>query len=163
MGQYVIRNSTVQFKKMDYVQNPKLYFQKFDVNNDGKLSTEELMPALQSIGYNPTKADVKRIMDAADDNGDGKIDYDSEEFVSLLQELEDEPYDKVMAAFKHFDKDGNGSLDAAELKSILTTMGDKLTEEQADQLLQMADQNGDGVIDYSEFVQIHNFTAPILQ
>merc|ERR1719350_2371339 len=141
---------------MDYVKNPKLYFEKFDVNNDGKLSSEELMPALQSIGYNPTKSDVKRIMDAADGDGDGFIDYDSEEFVGLLQELEDEPYDKVLAAFKHFDKDGNGSLDAAELKAILTTMGDALTEE-------MADQNGDGVIDYSEFVQINNFTATILK
>lgn len=86
------------------------------------------MPALQSIGYNPTKKDIQRIMDAADENGDGFIDYDSEEFVGLLQELEDEPYDRVLAAFKHFDKDGNGFLDAEELKIILTSMGDVMTE-----------------------------------
>ena len=79
-------------------------FRQFDVNKDGRLSKEELLPALQSIGYNPTKSDIKRIIDAVDDNGDGLIAYESKEFVSLLQELEDEPYDHVLAAFKHFDK-----------------------------------------------------------
>ena len=77
------------------------HFRKYDVNNDGKLSEEELLPALQSLGFNPTKADVKRLMEAADSNGDGMIEYDSDEFIALLEELEDEPYDQVMEAFKY--------------------------------------------------------------
>merc|ERR1711936_20869 len=96
-------------------------------------------------------------------DGDGMIDYDSDEFVSLLQELEDEPYDHVLAAFKHLDKDGSGNLDAEELRTILTTMGDSMTEEQVEMFLKMADKNGDGVVDYSEFVQMNNFTATLLQ
>ena len=67
-------------------------------------------------------------MDAADTDDDGLIVYDSEEFVGLLQELEDEPYDRVLEAFKHFDKDDNGVIDAKELRNILTTTGDPLTE-----------------------------------
>lgn len=87
-----------------------------------------MVPALQSIGYNPTKSDIKRIMDAADTDDDGLIVYDSEEFVALLQELEDEPYDRVLEAFKYFDKDDNGVIDSKELRNILTTTGDPLTE-----------------------------------
>lgn len=105
-----------------------IIIRKFDVNNDGKLSEEELVPALQSIGYNPTKSDIKRILDAADTDENGLIVYDSEEFVGLLQELEDEPYDRVLEAFQYFDKDDNGVIDAQELRAILTTTGDPLTE-----------------------------------
>jgi hypothetical protein len=36
---------------------------QFDVNNDGKLSAEELKPALQSLGFNPTDADVQVSLD----------------------------------------------------------------------------------------------------
>ena len=67
-------------------------------------------------------------MDAADTDEEGLIVYDSEEFVALLQELEDEPYDRVLEAFKHFDRDDNGVIDAKELRDILTTTGDPLTE-----------------------------------
>ena len=115
---------------MQYILNcnESINYRKFDVNNDGKLSKEELVPALQSIGFNPTKSDIKRILDAADTDDDGFIVYDSEEFVGLLQELEDEPYDRVLEAFQHFDKDDNGVIDAKELRNILTTTGDPLTE-----------------------------------
>ena len=98
------------------------------MNNDGKLSEEELLPALQSLGFNPTKADVKRLMEAADSNGDGMIEYDSDEFIALLEELEDEPYDQVMEAFKYLDKDGDGLISSEELKSLVTSHGEPMSE-----------------------------------
>ena len=36
-------------------------------------------------------------------------------------------------------------------------------QEQVEMFLKMADKNGDGVVDYSEFVQMNNFTATLLQ
>jgi len=147
---------------VDYLTNPKVYFKKFDVNNDGKLSEDELLPALQSLGFNPTKADVKRLMEAADSDGDGMIEYDSEEFIALLEELEDEPYDQVMEAFKYLDKDGDGLISSEELKRLVTSHGEPMSEDQANELVKMADVNGDGSIDYSEFVQLYNFKAAMI-
>ena len=86
------------------------------------------MPALQSLGFNPTKADVKRLMEAADSDGDGMIEYDTEEFVALLEELEDEPYDQVMEAFKYLDKDGDGLISSEELKRLVTSHGEPMSE-----------------------------------
>ena len=101
---------------------------KFDVNDDGKLSAEELMPALQSLGFDPTQDDIKRLMDAADNDGDGMIEYESEEFVALLDELEDEPYDKVLEAFKFLDKNGDGQISADELRELVTNHGTPMSE-----------------------------------
>ena len=103
-------------------------FRKFDVNQDGKLSAEELMPALQSLGFNATEEDVKKIMDAADNDGDGKIEYESDEFVALLDELDDEPMDKVLEAFQFLDKNGDGQISAEELRLLVTTHGNPMSQ-----------------------------------
>ena len=86
------------------------------------------MPALQSIGFNPTKADIKRLIAAADEDGDGMIEYDSQEFITLLDELEDEPYDQVLAAFEYLDKDGDGLISAEELRDLVMNHGEKMTK-----------------------------------
>ena len=86
------------------------------------------MPALQSIGFNPTKADIKRLIAAADEDGDGMIEYDSQEFITLLEELEDEPYDQVLAAFEYLDKDGDGLISAEELRELVMNHGEKMTK-----------------------------------
>ena len=57
-------------------------------------------------------------------------------------------------AFKIFDRDGNGYIDFAELKTVITRMGEPLTDKEADEIFQQADSNGDGKLDYDEFVQM---------
>ena len=49
-----------------------------------------------------------------------------------------------------FDRDKNGYISADELRHQVTTVGDKLTQEEVTDLLCVADQNGDGFIDYRE-------------
>lgn len=49
-----------------------------------------------------------------------------------------------------FDRDRNGFISAEELRHQVTTVGDKLTQDEVTDLLRVADQNGDGLIDYKE-------------
>ena len=86
------------------------------------------MPALQSLGFDPTQEDVKKLMDAADNDGDGMIEYESEEFVALLDELDDEPLDKVLEAFNFLDKNGDGQISADELRQLVTKFGTPMSE-----------------------------------
>ena len=52
-----------------------------------------------------------------------------------------------------FDRDGNGTIDREELRDVMQQLGEKLSEEDIEEMIQDADQNGDGVIDYKEFVR----------
>ena len=57
-------------------------------------------------------------------------------------------------AFRVFDKESNGLIATAELKLIMMTIGDKMTEAEADEMIHEADIDDDGVINYEEFVRM---------
>ena len=52
-----------------------------------------------------------------------------------------------------FDKDKSGYIEAREIREVTTTMGMPLSLEELEDFMKMADQNGDGKLDYNEFVK----------
>lgn len=48
---------------------------------------------------------------------------------------------------KVFDRDNNGFISAAELRHVMTSIGEKLTDDEVDEMIREADQDGDGRID----------------
>jgi len=55
--------------------------------------------------------------------------------------------EELKNAFKVFDKDGSGTISAIELRAVLQHLGENLTDDDLDEMLKMADKNGDGNID----------------
>ena len=49
-----------------------------------------------------------------------------------------------------FDRDGNGFISAAELRHMMTNLGEKLTDEEVDEMIREADVDGDGQISHEE-------------
>ena len=54
----------------------------------------------------------------------------------------------VRTAFMVFDIDGNGLIDARELRETLQSFGEALSEEDIESMIRLVDKNGDGQIDY---------------
>ena len=63
--------------------------------------------------------------------------------------------EEIREAFKVFDKDGNGYISAAELRHVMTNLGEKLTDFEVDDMIREADVDGDGQINYEEFVKVN--------
>jgi calmodulin len=59
-----------------------------------------------------------------------------------------------LEAFEVFDRDGNGQISAAELMHVMSDLGEDLTDEKVNQIISEADTDGDGQINYEEFVQV---------
>ncbi|KAJ4474361.1 hypothetical protein J3R30DRAFT_3508317 [Lentinula aciculospora] len=62
--------------------------------------------------------------------------------------------EEIRQAFQVFDKDGNGSISAKELKAVMESLGEKLSDKEVDAMILEADQDGDGNINYAEFVDM---------
>jgi calmodulin len=56
--------------------------------------------------------------------------------------------EELKEAFKVFDKDGDGSISAAELRHVMMNLGEKMSDEEVTEMIREADLNGDGQIDY---------------
>ena len=67
----------------------------------------------------------------------------------------------IKEAFREFDLDKNGYVGAAEIAHILASVGEKATDDEIDEMIAMADLDGDGQISYDEFFKlISSFTGP---
>ena len=80
--------------------------------------------------------------------GNGTIDFT--EFLQMMaKKMKDtDTEQELIDAFHVFDKDGNGFISAAELRLVMTNLGEKLTDDEVDELIREADLDGDGQINY---------------
>lgn len=90
-------------------------------------------------------------------DGNGTIDF--EEFIQMMpaaskNERDGNAEDEMLEAFQIFDTDGNGNISADELRQIMANLGEKLTEEEVEAMVKEADIDGDGEINYDEFVRM---------
>ncbi|CAD0010667.1 unnamed protein product [Aureobasidium pullulans] len=60
----------------------------------------------------------------------------------------------LRAAFAVFDRDGSGTISAEELRNVMKSIGENLSDAEIDEMIKEADANGDGNIDYDEFAKI---------
>ena len=130
----------------------KKAFSLFDKDDDGRITTKELQTVKMSLGEYHTDVELQDMIDEFDTDGNGTIDFN--EFLKMMErktkdiDIEQEIHD----TFQAFDKDGNGFISAAELRHIMTTLGEKLTDEEVDELIKEADMDCDGQVNYEEFV-----------
>jgi len=88
-------------------------------------------------------------------SGNGTIDFP--EFLTMMaRKMKDtDSEEEIREAFRVFDKDGNGFISAAELRHVMTNLGEKLTDEEVDEMIREADIDGDGQVNYEGLYLLH--------
>ncbi|KAK9360274.1 hypothetical protein V1504DRAFT_455471 [Lipomyces starkeyi] len=129
-------------------------FSLFDKNNDGQITTKELGTVMRSLGQNPSEAELADMINEVDVDNDGTIDFP--EFLTMMaRKMKDtDSEEEIKEAFRVFDRDNNGYISSTELRHVMTSIGERLTDEEVDLMIKEADTNNDGRIDYNEFVQL---------
>ena len=129
-------------------------FSVFDKNGDGAITREELGTVMRSLGQNPTEADLQDIINEVDADRDGTINF--REFLTMMGLKMDEANREaeLQEAFRLFDKDSNGLISAEELRHVMKNLGENLTDGDIGEMMREADTDGDGQINYDEFVKV---------
>ena len=125
-----------------------------DKNGDGSLTYEELSTGLKEIPeISLTDVEIMDAMNVIDSNQNGLIDY-TEFIAACLQSYNYLQENHLRSAFAYFDQDNSGTISAEELRQCLASDDFTLNEEQIQQLLAGVDTDGDGQIDYVEFINM---------
>ena len=93
-------------------------FALMDTDKDGRVTLQELKAGLKKVGSKLAEPEMELLMEAADVNGNGYLDYG--EFVAVtihLQRLSNDGH--LRTAFLFFDKDSSGYIERAELADAL--------------------------------------------
>ncbi|KAJ7523020.1 hypothetical protein O6H91_18G035000 [Diphasiastrum complanatum] len=128
----------------------KEMFKMIDTDSSGSITYEELKAGLKKVGSDLVDSEIRALMDAADVDNNGTIDY--QEFITATLHLNKiEREENLFAAFSYFDKDCSGYITTDELQQacIEYKMGDDVCIED---MIREVDQDNDGRIDYNEFV-----------
>lgn len=131
------------------IQEFKEAFNMIDQNHDGFIDKDDLHDMLASLGKNPNDQYLEGMMNEAP----GPINFTM--FLTMFGEKLNgtDPEDVIKNAFACFDEENKGFINEDRLRELLTTMGDRFTEEEVDEMYREAPiKNGN--FDYVEFTRI---------
>eukprot|EP00946_MAST-07B_sp_MAST-7B-sp1_P001214 g1214.t1 len=155
-------------------------FRRFDTDNSGELDRDKFSKALEVIGMNFDAEKAARLFSAVDADSSDSIQWT--EFVSafqiddtvtssssseratwqdsVVQQVANSLFQhrvQMLSAFRMFDIDNSGEISAREfrvgLRAVNKLLPQALSNVQIDELRRALDKNGDGSIDYKEFLE----------
>ena len=129
-------------------------FDMFDRDRDGSITSKELSNVLKNLIRDISDTEIKQIIQEVDIDGNGIIDFDEFVFMMNRRNKETDAEEEVINAFRVFDSDCDGVISSTELRHIMTSLGDKLNDEEVDEMIRQADIDNNGFINYEEFVRM---------
>mmetsp|Transcript_36304 Transcript_36304/g.67530 ORF Transcript_36304/g.67530 Transcript_36304/m.67530 type:complete len:143 (-) Transcript_36304:61-489(-) len=125
-------------------------FDLYDKDSDGKIKAAELGDALRSLGLVLTQKDVKELKEEV---GGDLVTW--EKFKTLAAKKPRQPEKQaqtLLQAFQVFDQSGSGHVDMKELRHIVTSLGEKLSAQEFEDICKAADLPVAGALDYKKVV-----------
>nr|XP_050045161.1 calmodulin-A-like [Dermacentor andersoni] len=131
-------------------------FELFDRNCDGLITAQELGAVMLTLGYEASNIEVERMVAQANTSGKDNVDF--REFMALLAQQPDAPSENIQeeieVLFKIFDKYGQGYITATDLRHVMSSLNESVTDRELDTMMFAADKDGDGLVSYEEFVAL---------
>jgi len=137
----------------DQVRSFTECFNLYDLDHDGLIDCSELGEVVRAPDMMPTNQRVseliKEVVRSSTFNKDKLCDV-----MAVLIAERGFTEEDIREAFKVFDREGNSFVSAAEIRHVMTNLGEKLTDAEIDEMFQAVDIEPDGQIDFEEFVKV---------
>jgi len=137
---------------LEEINEYKAAFNLFDKNQDGQIEPEELGCLMRSLGQNFSNADLKGITKEITNNNSFSVEF--HEFLDIMAKnrRQKDDFSKLIQAFKYFDRDNSGFINLNEFRHIITTIAEKLTQDEINKLEEIAKVDADGKFNYKDLV-----------
>ncbi|XP_047215509.1 calcium-binding protein 5-like [Girardinichthys multiradiatus] len=143
----------------DELEELREAFIEFDKDKDGFITCKDLGNLMRTMGYMPTEMELIELSQNINMNLGGRVNF--EDFVELMTpKLLDETagmigLKELRDAFREFDIDGDGAITSEELRfAMIKLLGEQTSKKEIDEVVKDVDNNGDGKVDFEEFVKM---------
>lgn len=126
---------------------------------DGYMNYKDVAECMRTMGYMPTEMELLEIVQLIKLKMGGLMDFD--DFCELMgPRMTQETADmmglkELQSSFQQFDTDGDGMINQDEMKeAVKSLLGEKLKKGELEEITKEIDINGDGNIDFDEFVMM---------
>ncbi|XP_058026677.1 myosin light polypeptide 6 isoform X2 [Ahaetulla prasina] len=145
----------IEFTK-EQLEEFKEAFQLFDRTGDGKILYSQCGDVMRALGQNPTNAEVMKVLGNPKSDEMNMKTLSFEQFLPMMQTIAKNKdqgcFEDYVEGLRVFDKEGNGTVMGAEIRHVLVTLGEKMTEEEVEMLV-AGHEDSNGCINYEAFVR----------
>ncbi|KAF6777418.1 hypothetical protein AHF37_03054 [Paragonimus kellicotti] len=129
-------------------------FDLFDTDKTGCIDLKELKVAMRALGFEPKREEIRKLLSEFDCDAKDSIEYS--DFVKMMsvKMQEKDAKEEILKAFRLFDDDETGKISFKNLKRVAKELGENLTDEELQEMIDEADRDGDGEVNEQEFLRI---------
>ena len=139
----------------DTVTKLKEVFDVFDYDGSGQISMEELVNTIKALGIENQAGQILNIVQAAGITGE----FDFGTFLEIFG-FSGDSEGTLQSVFDTFDSTGTGAFGPEEFEKVAASVGENLSPADVDQMIEYADKDRDGVINFQEFCDVVTKTYP---
>merc|ERR1712025_849907 len=123
------------------------------------MGAKELRVAMRALGFEPKKEEIKKMIADIDKDDSGTIDFN--EFLEMMttKMSEKDSREEILKAFRLFDDDESGFITLKNLRRVSKEIGENMTDEELQEMIDEADRDGDGQVSEEEFLRIMKKTS----
>jgi len=134
-------------------------FDLFDTDGSGTIDAKELKVAMRALGFEPKKEEIKKMISEVDRDNTGTITFHDFMELMTVKMSEKDSREEILKAFRLFDDDSTGKISFRNLKRVARELGETITDEELQEMIDEADRDGDGEVNEEEFLRIMKKTS----
>jgi calmodulin len=129
-------------------------FLRQDRNGDGCIATADLASVFNDLKYQINDDNLNEFITELDPDGYGTIDFSEFLLLFVRKFRSNDPEEDLIEAFKVYDRDGDGFINANEMMVVMNKLGEEVTFEEVKEIIEEIDTSGEGMVNYLDFLRV---------
>ncbi|KAJ8599885.1 hypothetical protein CTAYLR_005380 [Chrysophaeum taylorii] len=125
-------------------------FNLFDTEGRGAIDVRELKAAFRALGFQVKKVELRRML--REDAQTVSLEEFTEMATPKIQSRDTR--EEILKVFALFDDDHTGAISFRNLKRVANDLGENLTDDELQEMIDEADRDGDGLINQDDFIRV---------